>query len=77
MLSQQLFSCPKISKIESNSPLGNEGSMLYGNTDKSFTQFINTHNFQNEGRFIYGIKYSWCFFELWLDEENWGRFTIL
>lgn len=23
------------------------------------------------------IKYSWCFFALWFDEKNWGRFTIL
>lgn len=36
--------------------LGNEGTMLYRNIDKSFTQFINAHNFQNEGRFIYGSE---------------------
>lgn len=36
--------------------LADEGTVLDRNIDKNLTQFINMHNFQNEGRFIYGSK---------------------
>lgn len=36
--------------------LADEGTTLYKNLDKNLTHFINMHNFQNEGRFIYGSE---------------------
>lgn len=36
--------------------LTDEGTTLYKNVDKNLTHFINMHNFQNEGRFIYGSE---------------------
>lgn len=34
--------------------LTDEGAPLYNDIDENLTHFINTHNFQNDGRFVYG-----------------------
>ena len=36
--------------------LADEGTTLYKDIDENLTHFINMHNFQNDGRFIYGSE---------------------